>query len=341
MLRRFLLPASMLSLLAGHYLLSGCSAASGYNSSTNDLMGSGASDCTATFTWWQKDAYLNSPGRQHPLWPPHTTTQLQVTCGGEVVGTASMTNHGTPYGTTNDAGVPMLTQTDQATVTGTQAQLTSLLSTYQACECDPATTGGPGTVFLSAQPPSAVMGQVLAAVAAYASQNLVCPASTPTAQVANMLSSGNFDGAVTAMLQCSWSNGSSFEAGLNQAASALSGELSSTLAGYHVCNNDAMLQANLFASFQQNGSVAACDKTASVCSGPAFFYNPASASEGGGEAGTSDGGSPASGDGAATGSGDGETSEGSDGGYESDGESTDGSSDSGFASADGGTEDAG
>jgi hypothetical protein len=337
MLRRFLLPASTLTLLAGHYLLSGCSAASGYKSSTNDLMGSGSgSDCTATFTWWQKDAYLNSPGREHPLWPPHTTTQLQVTCGGEVVGSASMTNHGTPYGTTNDAGVPMLTQTDQATVTGTQAQLMSLLSTYQTCECDPATTGGPGTVFLSAQPPSAVMGQVLAAVAAYASQNLVCPASTPTSQVASMLSSGNFDGAVTAMLQCSWSNGSSFEAGLNQAASTLSGELASTLAGYHVCNNDAMLQANLFASFQQGGTIAACDKTTSVCSGPAFFYNPASASEGGGEAGTNDGGAP--GDGAA---GDGGTSEGNDGGFEPDAESTDGGSDSGFASDDGGTEDAG
>jgi hypothetical protein len=218
MARRPLLLLSTLTLLAGYSLVSGCGSDKGFSTGTaDDSMGAGsgsAADCTATFTWWQKDAYLNSPGRNDPAWPPHTTTELQVSCGGQVVATASMTNHGTPFGTTNDAGVPMLTDMQQATVSGTQAQLTSLLSTYQACECDPTSPGGPGTVFLSAQPPSPVMGQVLSIVESYLEQNLTCTAATSVTQIGNMLEAGNFDGARAAISGCTWSSGASFEHGV-------------------------------------------------------------------------------------------------------------------------------
>jgi hypothetical protein len=341
MARRPLLLLSTLTLLAGYSLVSGCGSDKGFSTGTaDDSMGAGsgsAADCTATFTWWQKDAYLNSPGRNDPAWPPHTTTELQVSCGGQVVATASMTNHGTPFGTTNDAGVPMLTDMQQATVSGTQAQLTSLLSTYQACECDPTSPGGPGTVFLSAQPPSPVMGQVLSIVESYLEQNLTCTAATSVTQIGNMLEAGNFDGARAAISGCTWSSGASFEAGLDQAASTVSGELASVLTGYHVCNNDAMLQANLFSTFQSTGAIAACDKTSSVCKGPEFFYNPASGgAAGGGGSSEADGAAPANGDSGSLGSSDAGAPGAEGGGFDPDAESTDGGFDSGPVWSDGG-----
>src|SRR5262245_29962560 len=39
-----------------------------------------AETCTATFRWLQKDAYKNTGGRSTALWPPHTTTVLDVQC---------------------------------------------------------------------------------------------------------------------------------------------------------------------------------------------------------------------------------------------------------------------
>ena len=162
------------------------------------------------------------------------------------------------------------------------------------------------------------MGQVLAAVQTYVQQNLQCPGGTSPSQIASMIQSGDFGGAESAMGGCTWANGTSFEAGLSQAASAVSGDLASVLAGYHVCNNDAMLQANLFLGFQSNGSIAACDPTSDVCKGPQFFYNPpVGGATSGGSAG--DGG---------TGGGEGSSASSSEGGG--------GQSEGGYASPEGG-----
>src|ERR1700722_19849501 len=134
MLRRrlslLLVPA--LFLLAGAALVLACGgngSAAGAASSADES----SDTCTATFTWWQKDAYKNAGGRNDPLWPPHTTTELQITCGGQVVTDTSMTNHGTALGQFDDAGTPMLTNMKQATATGSQDQMTAFMAAYQSC----------------------------------------------------------------------------------------------------------------------------------------------------------------------------------------------------------------
>jgi hypothetical protein len=271
--RRFsllLVPAPFL--LAGAALLVACggNGSTGAASSADESSGT----CTATFTWWQKDAYKNAGGRNDPLWPPHTTTEMQITCGGQVVTDTSMTNHGTALGQFDDAGAPMLTEMKQVTATGSQDQMTALVGAYQSCACDPAVDGGPGTQFLSADAPNAVMLQILASATDYLSQNLQCPASPSTADIVTMLQSGDIDDAADAMSQCTWADGSSFDDGLQQAASAVLSQTGQVLDSYHVCNNDGELQAGLFAAFASDGTIASCDPASSVCTGPSFFYTP-------------------------------------------------------------------
>jgi hypothetical protein len=225
--------------------------------------------CTATFTWWQKDAYFNSPGRSYPLWPPHTATELQVNCGGQIVNDVSQGNHGSTPGLTDDAGTPMLVDVMQQSVTGSVDDMNALVAAYQGCQCDSTTQ------FLSLDHvPDQTMQQVLTTVLQYLNQNLYCPGSPSTSDVVSMIQNGDYEDAAAAMPQCAWADGTSFDAGLQQAATQVLGQLGQTLAGYHVCNNDAMLQSNLFATYAAGSGVVACDSTTSVCAGPSFFYNP-------------------------------------------------------------------
>jgi hypothetical protein len=243
--------------------------AAGVRSSSSSPVDSDPNGCTATFTWWQKDAYFNSPGRSYPLWPPHTATELQVTCGAEIVDDVSQGNHGTTPGTTDDAGTPMLVDVLQQSVTGSMDDMNALVAAYQSCQCDPTTQ------FLSLDNvPDATMQQVMTTVLQYLSQNLYCPGSPSTSDVVNMIQNGDYQDAAAAMPQCAWADGTSFDDGLQQAATQVLGHVGQTLAGYHVCNNDAMLQAGLFQAFAAGNGVVACDSTASVCAGPSFFYNP-------------------------------------------------------------------
>lgn len=225
--------------------------------------------CTATFTWWQKDAYFDSPGRSYPLWPPHTATELQVTCGAQTVADVSQGNHGSTPGMTDDAGTPMLVDVQQQSVTGSLDDMNALVAAYQSCQCDPTTQ------FLSLDDlPDPTMQQVLTTVLQYLNQNLYCSGSPSTADVVNMIQSGDYVDAAAAMPQCAWADGTSFDDGLQQAATQVLGQLGQTLAGYHVCNNDAMLQASLFSAYAAGNGVVACDSTTSVCAGPSFFYDP-------------------------------------------------------------------
>jgi hypothetical protein len=41
-----------------------------------------------------------------------------------------------------------------------------------------------------------------------------------------------------------------------------------------VCNNDAKLEAALFAQFAADGTAPACDSSSKTCKGPSFFYSP-------------------------------------------------------------------
>lgn len=145
----------------------------------------------------------------------------------------------------------------------------ALVAAYQSCQCDPTTQ------FLSLDAlPDPTMQQVLTTVLQYLSQNLHCPGSPSTSDVVTMIQNGDYQDAAAAMPQCAWTDGTSCDDGLQQAATQVLAQLGQTLAGYHVCNNDAMLQANLFASYAAGNGVSACDSTTSVCAGPSFFYDP-------------------------------------------------------------------
>ena len=47
-----------------------------------------------------------------------------------------------------------------------------------------------------------------------------------------------------------------------------------TLADYHVCNNDASLQAKLVQSYTSGGQVGSCDGQDPICHSPLWFYSP-------------------------------------------------------------------
>ncbi len=263
-----IVPVSLSALVACGSAARG-GAGDGAGGSSSSSVDSDPNACTATFTWWQKDAYLNSPGRSNPLWPPHTATELEITCGGQTVADVSQGNHGTTPGTTDANGTPMLIDLRQESVTGSRDDMNALAAAYQSCQCDATTQ------FLSLDNvPDPTMQQVLTTVLQYLNQNLQCPGSPSTSDVVTMIQGGDYVDAAAAMQQCTWADATSFDDGLQQAAAQVIGQIGQTLAGYHVCNNDAMLQATLFRAYAAGKGVVACDSTTTVCAGPSFFYDP-------------------------------------------------------------------
>jgi hypothetical protein len=228
-------------------------------------------DCTAEFVWLQKDAYKDTPGRTTSLWPPHTTTTLSVTCPGESQPASYVyqENHGTPPTGTDDAGALLLTEMRSDTVTGSKAELLDLVTAYEACVCDPV------TMFLSMDSLSGAAAQdLMKSVVAYFQTNLSCPNSGGTAALVSEIEQGDFATAISQFPACTWNDGATFVDGLNQALAAFLQGTKETLAGYHVCNNDATLQATLFEGFKATGAITACDKSSATCQGPIWFYNP-------------------------------------------------------------------
>jgi hypothetical protein len=116
--------------------------------------------------------------------------------------------------------------------------------------------------------------QILSTVIGYVQANLECSGAVTTDQLVGMLQSGDFDDAIAALPSCTWANGADWSDGLTQAAQTVLASTQSQLSSYHVCNNDAMLEANLFSTYASTGSVVACDNTTPTCQGPAWFYNP-------------------------------------------------------------------
>jgi hypothetical protein len=233
--------------------------------------------CQATFVWLQKDAYRSSAGRTLPGWPPHTTTVLEVTCpaadgSDEVVSRTEMVNHGTSIAARDPEGTPILVEVKRsAPVTGTRGQLLRLVDEYHRCECDPATT------FLSLDEikrNDGLLQQILAALSDYVTANLVCEGAVTTPDLVAAIQRQELETVLAALPDCRFVNGASWDEGLSDAAGVVVARLGDTLAGYHVCNNDAMLQAELFASYGRTGVVAACDKASAVCHTPRWLYNP-------------------------------------------------------------------
>jgi hypothetical protein len=243
---------------------------------SNDTSGSSAAQganetCTATFHWLQKDAYKNTGGRTNAAWPPHTTTQVDVVCndadGNETYRTSTFQeNHGTKPGQLDPNGRVYLDEVKSETATAPRATLDAFVASYKQCECDPETT------FLSldsakGDTEKAILGEV----ENYVTAHLVCTGDVATSDVVSMIDSGDYAGALEAATNsCSWEEGYGFADGFKQATSAVV----SSLTEYHVCNNDAQLQAGIWSTLRSNGEVAACDNTSAVCHGPAFFYNP-------------------------------------------------------------------
>jgi hypothetical protein len=88
------------------------------------------------------------------------------------------------------------------------------------------------------------------------------------------LQNGKITQVIGNLPKCTWANGTGFEDGLNGAFQAVVMQTQETLQEYHVCNNDASLQAALFEEFATSHQIGTCDDTSAMCHGPMWFYKP-------------------------------------------------------------------
>ncbi len=254
----------------------GCSSGSGSGGggATGGAGGAGGSagsggggQCTATFKWLQKDAYKDTAGRSSALWPPHTTTTLEVTCDGVVVSSTFRENHGTKPGEKDKNGEVFLEEVGSMTASGSQQDLETLVTNYQACEC--------GTQFLSLDAlQDAAIQKLVQEVSSYITAHLTCSGSVDAAGLVTLLQNGDISGVIAELPNCTWDAGSDWAGGFDEALSKIIAAANETLADYHVCNNDAELQADLFTRFQTDSKAGACDADSDLCVGPKWFYTP-------------------------------------------------------------------
>jgi hypothetical protein len=229
--------------------------------------GASAQTCEAVLTFLQKDAYKETAGRTSSLWPPHTTTTFEITCDGEVVSSAFMANHGTEPDAVDANGDLFLEPQGSTNIEGSRADLEELQAAYSACECD--------TQFLSMDAlTESVVQELVGEVTSYVVENLTCTGPISAEDVATMLSEGDIEGVLAALPDCSWANGTDWDTGLDQALQAIVAAANETLADYHVCNNDAMLQAELIGVYAADKVVGDCAAMNPLCRGPAWYYEP-------------------------------------------------------------------
>jgi len=232
-----------------------------------DYAASCAADCTATFHWLQKDAYKDTAGRSSDAWPPHTTTTLEISCNGSVVRSAFRENHGTKPGAKDANGEVILVDVAQQEVSGPRAELEALADAYQACEC--------GNEFLSLNGlDDPKVKQLFENLKGYLATNLTCSGPGGTAGLVDALSKGDIPTALELLPSCSWASGQDLASGFDTALEGLLATSNQELAAFHVCNNDAKLQAAQFATYAKDKKVAACDASSSLCAGPSWFYVP-------------------------------------------------------------------
>jgi hypothetical protein len=225
--------------------------------------------CSATFRVLQKDAYKETAGRSSELWPPHTTTVLELECDDELVRSAFEANHGTEPEQRDANGDVILVEVASYRTAGTRAELTALLDAYQACDCDG------DTEFLSLDSlQDETAAALLETVAGYLQANLVCEGEG-TNEILGALQSGDVTTALTILPSCGWADGGSFDEGLNTAFSELLSATNELLSDYHVCNNDAVVQKALFDGYAESGEIV-CN-TGDLCRGPKWLYTPESA----------------------------------------------------------------
>jgi len=226
-------------------------------------------ECIATFRVLQKDAYSDVAGRSSDLWPPHTTTVLDVTCDGTPAGGSFHENHGTLPDAKDANGDVFLVEVGTYTATGPESAVQALATEYAACVCEPETK------FLSLDTiDDATAQSLINTVSTYLNDNLTCDNGTTPDDVVGALQNGDVDVAIMLFGDCTWIGATSFEEGLDDALTTILEETAEALDGYHVCNNDAALQKSLFDDFKATGVAKTCDATASVCHGPMWLYEP-------------------------------------------------------------------
>jgi hypothetical protein len=259
------------SLVLGTLLASSFLACSGDDpgQSTDDVT---AESCVATFRVLQKDAYKETAGRTSELWPPHTTTVLDLECDGELVRSAFEANHGTEPGQRDANGDVFLVEVASYEAEGTRGALEALLEAYASCDCDG------DTEFLSLNSlEDQTAAALLETVAGYIDANLVCEGDG-TARILAALQTGAVEEALAILPACAWADGSSLDEGLSDAFAELLAATNEILADYHVCNNDAVVQKTLFDGFAATGEIACV--TGDLCRGPKWFYTPEAAGNG-------------------------------------------------------------
>ena len=217
--------------------------------------------CRGTFRWMQNDAYADVGGRNNDYWPPHTTTIFEVACGDRLERSFVMVNHGGPHDATDAAGTPILEEVGRSAKTGTRAELLAVGETIRDCKCS--------NEFLStATVEEETERELIGSLAAVAERRLECPTADARSAVLEGLRAPDLERVIESFAGCSWEGGN--EAAFDRALEA-AGE---KLEGYHVCNNDARLQAELWARFQSGRGVPRCEPAAAVCNGPLWFYEP-------------------------------------------------------------------
>jgi len=233
---------------------------------TSSTEASSGDACTVQFNVLQKDAYAETAGRSSDLWPPHTTTELTATCtrsdGSQDQLGDFMANHGTEPGETDPNGDVFLQGAGGGSATATREEAEALLDAYTGCEC--------GTEFLTLDAiDDALVESVVAALVPYLEANLDCGGEPPVSDLVTALLSGDIESVAAALPGCTWVGGGGMAEGLDQ---ALIEALGGSLDGFHVCNNDAVLQAELWEQFALDGSVGQCSPGSEVCVGPKWLY---------------------------------------------------------------------
>lgn len=224
--------------------------------------------CSATFVFLQKDAYKSTAGRSSDLWPPHTTTVLEVSCQtarGEQRMAPFKENYGTKPGAKDASGNDILVKVDMApsvvTVNAPWGEMKKLVASYQSCGCDEREFLGLDTIDAEGKG----LLEKLAPI-------LECPDGSDALLLA--LKEKRFEDAKRMAAQCKIKDGVT-PAQLSQAIAEVDAEVKKTFSEHHVCNNNALLQMDLFARFRDRKDAAACDPhDRALCYGPKLFFNP-------------------------------------------------------------------
>lgn len=255
------------ALLGALGLVAAC-ASTGTDSAASDSSEINAASpdaCTARLHFLQKDAYKEGAGRTSDFWPPHTTTVLDVTCNG-VTTSSFMANHGTKPDAKDAAGTTILVEAPMpdavVTTKGTKAEMDALVAAYAACECE-------SDAFLSLDQVNPQVFEIVNEVAAL----FTC--AEPTEALVAAAKAKDLDGVKRILAGCSLKSDVT-PADVEETTADIETKVKTTLAGKHVCNNDAQLQADLFTHFRDTKEVKACDAhDAARCQFPALFFRPA------------------------------------------------------------------